>query len=47
MKPDYQDAIRELLLDEKAAAFVRKLMRDVPIRDNDGKIVNNRNLSYS
>jgi hypothetical protein len=36
---DQQQAIKELLLNEKAAAFVRNLMKGVPNRDDEGEIL--------
>ncbi len=35
---DWQNQIKELMFDEKAAACVRNLMRDVPMRDTNGKV---------
>lgn len=35
---DWQNEIKELMFDEKAAACVRNLMRDVPMRDTNGKV---------
>lgn len=38
---EIQTAIKKLLLDDKAATFVRTLMREVPSRDNNGNIQKN------
>jgi hypothetical protein len=40
-----QSEIKKLLLDEKAAAFTRKLMREVPMVDTKGN--SNGGTSYS
>lgn len=44
---EIQSAIKTLLMDEKAASFVRKLMRDMPQRSQRGKKKQAKQVSYS
>ena len=45
MAADQQQAIKDLLLDQRASTYIRNLMRDVPMQ-KQGKLFRSKQISY-